>query len=118
MKKLLTIAALLALTGCATNNTLYDWGGYDALLYQSYKKPGELPKNMLTLATHIAAVEKSGKRVAPGLHADLGTLQLQAGDKAGALSNFRRERELWPESAVLMDAMIKTLEAKPAEARS
>ena len=118
MKKLLTIAALLALTGCATNNAMYEWGGYDALLYQSYKKPGELPKNMAALASHIAALEKSGKRVAPGLHADLGTLQLQAGDKAGALSNFRRERELWPESAVLMDAMIKTLDTKTPEARS
>jgi hypothetical protein len=120
MKKLLTVAALLALTGCATtNNNLYEWGGYDALLYQSYKKPAELPKNMQALATHIAVLEKGGKRVAPGLHADLGTLQLQAGDKAGALSNFRRERELWPESTVLMDAMIKTLEnTKAPEARS
>jgi hypothetical protein len=118
MKKLMTVAAMLALTGCATNTGLYEWGGYDALLYQSYKKPAELPKNMQALATHIAALEKGGKRVAPGLHADLGTLQLQAGDKNGALSNFRRERELWPESAVLMDAMIKTLETKTAEARS
>jgi hypothetical protein len=118
MKKLLTVAAVLALTGCATNTGMYEWGGYDALLYQSYKKPAELPKNMQTLATHIAMLEKGGKRVAPGLHADLGTMQLQAGDKAGALSNFRRERELWPESAVLMDAMIKTLENNKPEARS
>lgn len=118
MKKLLTVAAVLALTGCATNTAMYEWGGYDALLYQSYKKPAELPKNMQTLATHIAMLEKGGKRVAPGLHADLGTMQLQAGDKAGALSNFRRERELWPESAVLMDAMIKTLENNKPEARS
>jgi hypothetical protein len=118
MKKLLTVAAVLALTGCATNTGMYEWGGYDALLYQSYRKPAELPKNMQTLATHIAMLEKGGKRVAPGLHADLGTMQLQAGDKAGALSNFRRERELWPESAVLMDAMIKTLENNKPEARS
>lgn len=118
MKRIMILAALLALTGCATKSGLYEWGGYDALLYQSYKKPAELPKNMQALATHIALLEKGGKRVAPGLHADLGTLQLQAGDKAGALSNFRRERELWPESTVLMDAMIKTLETKTPEARS
>jgi hypothetical protein len=118
MKTLITVAAVLALSGCAANNGLYEWGGYDALLYQSYKKPAELPKNMQALATHIALLEKGGRRVAPGLHADLGTLQLQSGDKAGALSNFRRERELWPESTVLMDAMIKTLETKTPEARS
>jgi hypothetical protein len=118
MKKLFLAAIVLALSGCATNTGLYEWGGYDALLYQSYKKPGELPKNMEALAKHIAALEKGGKRVAPGLHADLGTLQLQSGDKASALLNFRRERELWPESTILMDAMIKTLETKTTEVRS
>ena len=25
----------LALTGCATNKGLYEWGGYDAVLYNS-----------------------------------------------------------------------------------
>ena len=110
MKKLLIAAALLALTGCATKGGLYEWGGYDGLLYQSYKNPEATAKSRESLAAHIAALEKGGKRVAPGLHADLGTLLLQSGDKAGALSNFRRERELWPESAVLMDAMIKNLE--------
>lgn len=112
MKKIVIIAALLGLTGCATNNGLYEWGGYDNLLYQSYKEPAGAQQNMQALAAHIGALEKGGKRVAPGLHADLGTMLLQAGDKAGALSNFRRERELWPESAVVMDAMIKNLEAK------
>ncbi|XYJ12407.1 DUF4810 domain-containing protein [Telluria sp. B2] len=112
MKKIIILAALLGLTACATNRGLYDWGGYDALLYESYKDPAGVPKNMQALAAHIGALEKGGQRVAPGLHADLGTMLLQAGDKDGALSNFRRERELWPESAVVMDAMIKNLEAK------
>lgn len=112
MRKIIILAALLGLTGCATNQGLYDWGGYDTLLYESYKDPAGVPKNMQALAAHIGALEKGGKRVAPGLHADLGTMLLQAGDKDGALSNFRRERELWPESAVVMDAMIKNLEAK------
>lgn len=118
MKKIIILAALLGLTGCATRSGLYDWGGYDALLYESYKDPAGIPKNRQALAAHIGALEKGGKRVAPGLHADLGTMLLQAGDKDGALSNFRRERELWPESAVVMDAMIKTLETRKPEARS
>jgi hypothetical protein len=111
MKKILIAAALLALTGCATKSGLYEWGGYDGLMYQSYKNPEAVAKSRETLAAHIVLLEKGGKRVAPGLHAELGTLLLQSGDKAGALSNYRRERELWPESAVLMDAMIKNLEA-------
>lgn len=119
MKKILIVTALLALSGCATRGGLYEWGGYDGLLYQSYKNPETVAKNRETLAAHIALLEKGGKRVAPGLHADLGTLLLQSGDRAGALTNFRRERELWPESAVLMDAMIKNLEtAKSKEAQT
>lgn len=111
MKKLLIAAVALALTGCAANRGLYEWGGYDGLMYQSYKNPEAAAKSRASLAAHIALLEKGGKRVAPGLHADLGTLLLQSGDTAGALSNYRRERELWPESAVLMDAMIKNLES-------
>jgi hypothetical protein len=120
MKKLMIACAMLALTGCATpNRGLYEWGGYDGLMYQSYKNPEAVAKSRESLAAHIALMDKSGKRVAPGLHADLGTMLLQAGDKAGALSNYRRERALWPESAVLMDAMIKNLETtKSKEAQS
>ena len=33
-------------------------------------------------------------------------MQLQAGDKDKARSNFLRERESWPESATLMNALI------------
>ena len=119
MKKILILCALLALTGCATKGGLYEWGGYDNMLYQSYKNPESVAANRASLAAHIASLEQSGKRVAPVLHADLGTLLLQSGDKAGALANFRRERALWPESAVLMDAMIKNLETtKSKEAQS
>ena len=119
MKKLLIAVALLALTGCANKRGLYEWGGYDGLLYQTYKSPEAAAKSRLALSAHIAVLEKGGKRVAPGLYADLGTLLLQSGDKAGALANYRREREMWPESAVLMDAMIKNLETtKPKESQS
>lgn len=119
MKKILIACAALALAGCATPNTgLYQWGGYDGLMYQAYKNPEAVVKSRDALAAHIDAMQKGGQRVAPGLYADLGTMLLQAGDKAGALANYRRERALWPESAVLMDAMIKNLETKSKEVKS
>lgn len=105
----LMYAALLglALSGCATkNHGLYDWGGYDAALYGSYKDPTTVAANMLKLQTHIDKLEQGKQKVPPGLYADLGMLQLQAGDKEKAQANFRKERELWPESAGLMDALI------------
>jgi hypothetical protein len=116
MKIVYALIAAVALTGCATNKSLYDWGGYDGLLYQSYKKPENVGENMQKLEAHILNVEQGKGKVAPGLYADLGTLFLQAGNREKALANFKKERDLWPESAGLMDAMIKSVQAaKPAQ---
>jgi len=117
--RLITVALLsLALSGCATNKGLYDWGGYDSMLYGSYKDPTTVAANTQKLEVHIQKLEQAKQKVPPGLYADLGMLMLQAGDKEKAQANFRKERDLWPESAGLMNALInngtmpKTKEAK------
>jgi len=118
-KTVMAAAALLAVTGCATQKGLYDWGGYSGLLYQNYKKPETVAANLVKLQTHVSAMEQGKAKVAPGLYADLGTLYLQAGERDRALENYRKERAAWPESAGLMDSMIKNLDNKPAaEAKS
>ena len=105
MRLVYMMALACALGGCASKG-LYDWGGYDAMLYDSYKDPAKVGANMQKLEAHIRKLEQGKQKVPPGLYADLGTLQLQAGDKEKARGNFRKERELWPESAGLMDALI------------
>lgn len=108
--RLIHVAVLgLALTlgGCATRNSgLYDWGGYDAMLYGAYKDPSTVGANMQKLQLHIDKLEQGRQKVPPGLYADLGMLELQSGDKDKAQAHFRKERELWPESAGLMNALI------------
>jgi hypothetical protein len=108
--RLIQIAVLglaLALGGCATKNSgLYDWGGYDAMLYGAYKDPTTVGVNTQKLQQHIDKLEQGKLKVPPGLYADLGMLELQAGDKEKAQAHFRKERDLWPESAGLMDALI------------
>jgi hypothetical protein len=106
MRMICLAACALVLSGCATNKGLYDWGGYDAMLYGSYKDPTTVAANMQKLEAHIHGLELGKQKVPPGLYADLGTLELQAGDKEKAQANFRKEREVWPESASLMDALI------------
>jgi hypothetical protein len=99
-------ACAVALSGCAANNGLYNWGGYSAGLYGSYKDPTTAGANMQKLESHIHTLELAKQKVPPGLYADLGTMQLQAGDREKAQGNFRKERDAWPESAALMDALI------------
>jgi hypothetical protein len=107
MRLICAVVCALALGGCASGNKgMYDWGGYDAMLYGGYKDPTTVAASMQKLETHIQKLEQGKLKVPPGLYADLGMLQLQAGAKDKAQANFRKERELWPESASLMDALI------------
>lgn len=108
-----TIAlAALVMGGCVTTTPLYQWGGYEHKLYAGYKDQTKIEELRVGLETHIAAMDKSGQKVAPGLHAELGTLYLQSGDSVKARGMYSRERDAWPESKGLMDAMIANLERR------
>lgn len=101
----------LAFGGCATPS-LYQWGGYEEALYAGYKDTTKMEALRLKLEAHIAEMEKSAQKVAPGLYAELGTLYLQAGSVDKAIAMYSRERGTWPESEGLMTAMIRNLERR------
>lgn len=103
----------LALGGCA-NQSLYSWGNYEQLLYQSYKDPTKTQELKAALEAHIASADQSNQRVPPGIYAELGTLYLQDGATDKAVAMYKRERDAWPESKGLMDAMIGNLERMQA----
>ena len=106
MKIFLLALCGLFLTGCANRSSIYQWGGYDAMLYQSYKSPEKAAEFRQGLELHIAKMEQSQQKIAPGLYAELGTMYLQTGDSAKAVAMYTKEREAWPESKVLMNALI------------
>ena len=106
------LAALSLMGGCASPS-LYQWGGYEQALYEGYKDPTKMEALRIKLEGHLAAMEKSQQKVAPGLYAELGTLYLQAGSSEKASIYYAKERDAWPESRILMSAMIKNLERRP-----
>ncbi|ARU30339.1 DUF4810 domain-containing protein [Sulfuriferula sp. AH1] len=103
--------AVLVLGGCAAQ-PMYNWGGYESMLYKGYKDPAKMEEMKVGLEKHIAAMDKTGQKIAPGLLAELGTLYLQSGSSDKAVAMYTRERDTWPESKGLMDAMIKNLERR------
>lgn len=105
------LAFTLLLSGCVSP-TLYNWGGYDQALYASYKDATKTDELRLKLETHIAAMEKSNQKVAPGLYAELGTLYLQSGASEKASGFYAKERDFWPESKGLMTSMIQNIERR------
>lgn len=115
VKRLSAVLASMALVGCASP-PLYQWGGYDDLLYQSYKSPDRTEAMRVGLEAHLTALEKSKQPIPPGLYAEIGTIYLERGDRNTAVTYYKKERQTWPESKTLMDSMIKTLDKTPAGA--
>ena len=106
---LATLMATLLMAGCQTSQGLYHWGEYESGLYSYYSDPAQ----QTTLSEQLLqAIETGGGRVAPGMYAEYATLLLQQGKTEEAVVYYRKEKERWPESEHLMDAMINNLTPK------
>jgi hypothetical protein len=103
-------AALLA--GCVTApQPLYAWGGYEELIYTSYKKPGSVPpeRQIEQLEHDYQLARSSGSRMPPGWHLHLGTLYAQAGKADQAQQELVTEKAQYPESAVFVERLLANL---------
>ena len=109
MIRTIALAGCVALTGCASKG-LYQWGGYEEQLYAAYKDPTKVETLRLKLEAMLQEAQQSGRRVAPGLYAELGTVYLQGGNRPQAIRYYELERRTWPESTLLMTSMIQNLE--------
>ncbi|MCE2452119.1 MAG: DUF4810 domain-containing protein [Nitrospinae bacterium] len=105
IKKLSVLLIAILISACA--QTKYHWGGYENALYRYYKSPVELENLAEELADVIAQGERDGK-VPPGVYAEFGYILLIQGKNSEAITYFEKEKKLWPESARLMNTMLKT----------
>jgi hypothetical protein len=117
LKRLLSIAALAALTAVAAcaPAARFEWGAYEPALYAYSQNPENREAYRTALERAIEAGRKRDA-VAPGLLAELGYLHLQAGETAQALVLFKEERTRFPESAVFMDRVIVRISGDAAVA--
>jgi hypothetical protein len=117
----LALLAALAGTGCVQQQ-LYHWRGYDDGLYRHYRNPQEREQWVETLKTVIVEAEQSGRKVPPGLYAEYGYALYEEHAWPQAIVYFEKERAKWPESAALMDKMIRNAQRQagnaPAPART
>jgi hypothetical protein len=111
-RPLLAAAALAVAAGCAPT-TLYGWGGYDEALYRHYRHPQEREAWVEELRTVVLEAEQEGRRVPPGVQAELGYALLEEGRNQDAIAWFRREQAQWPESRELMAKLIRLAEQRP-----
>jgi hypothetical protein len=116
MKWVAISLAAAMVTGCAGPGTIYEWGGYQPAL-NGYTKSGDTAQFETVLLATIATGEENG-RIPPGIYAELGFLLFNTNRPAEAVIFFQREKEAFPESAILMDRLILGAErASEAEAK-
>ena len=111
-RTLLAAAVLLAATGagggCA--QPLYDWGSYEPSVAHFYaNRPEAVDKDRAKLIGEVNRTQADGKRVPPGKMAHIGYLCLLSGDRAAASTWLAAEKQAYPESAKLVDAMMRRM---------
>ena len=107
MRRALTLAAAAALASACAPQARYHWGDYDVALYRHYNTPGDRDAWVESLRTIILQAEQLGEKVPPGVCAEYGYALLEEGQAAASVPWFQREKDTWPESAVLMEKMIR-----------
>jgi len=110
---LLLLGTLVA--GCAGQEPLYAWGRYETILWEGYQAEGDPTTHVILLEEDVKRAVAEGKRVPPGVHAQIGFLYYSTGDLADAREHFLTERELFPESAVFIDGVLARMERQTAE---
>lgn len=104
------LSFLVVCTGCATQKSLYPWANYEDDLYGMYKNPEKSKEYQETLRIIIERCDEKGQKVPPGIRAEYGYCLYREGKLDEAIASFKKEREIWPESYVLMNTLIGNVE--------
>ncbi|WP_353173778.1 DUF4810 domain-containing protein [Acinetobacter rudis] len=121
MKNLFLLPLIgLALVGCvSTPSSLYSWGSYPEQSYLMYSQPQKASPSA-QIQKLEAEVEKSKAKnlaVPPGLYAHLGLMYAEENNMNRAAEYFQLERQVYPESTVLMDRLLKQLTGNKGAAK-
>lgn len=105
----LLIFAGATLAGCAAPpKPLYQWERYQPQVYDYFK--GQAPEAQISaLEEDLQKIKATGSQPPPGYHAQLGLLYSQVGNYDRVAQELAVEKDLYPESAVYMDFLLKKL---------
>ncbi len=90
---------------------LYSWGHYDDVSYYYLKNKDEKSTQAM-IESYKSIIEKqTGLRgvVPPGIYADYGFLLIQSKKTEEGKAMLKKEIELYPESKVFIERILKTL---------
>ncbi len=97
------------ITGCITKPpSMYEYGNYSESYYAMKKDSGETTQAEWKIALEeiITKSKEKSLRVPPGVYANLGYIHLKINNIDNAISYFKEEKLVYPESTKLMDTLI------------
>jgi hypothetical protein len=114
MKKLfISGICILLLSSCSTSEkSLYSWYNYVDSSYKFDKRQDQKSTDALLKDYQKIIAKQKGIRqtVPPGIYAENGYMLIKSGKKEEGLALLKKEVELYPESNLFIERIIKQLE--------
>lgn len=114
VRRLLGATLALLLVACAqpSKAPLYLWEDFPRQQYDTLLRPGMSPDQQIgAIQAHIEKARGLGASLPPGLRAHLGLLYLGMGNADEARQLWLAEKQVFPESTVYMDQLLRRLDA-------
>lgn len=108
---IIILGAAWLLSSCAAPQ-LYSWSNYETTSYDYLKKSDERSIQALIKTYNYLIENQSGTRnlPPPGICADYGFVLFQMGNMDQAKALLLKETELYPESKLFIDRILKLIE--------
>lgn len=105
-----SIALLLFGTACQ-GTSRYAFGDYQESVFAVTMNEGEanIDASIASLNETVERTVMNDRLVPPGMHAHIGFLYALRGDIDFAVAAFESEKELYPESSVFIDGMLRRM---------
>ncbi len=113
MKKIFILLSLiLVVSSCTVQKSLYSWGKYETTSYNYLKNSDEKSSQALIEDYKNMIENQKGTRNVPppGIYVDYAYLLLQVGKTEEGKAFLMKEVELYPESKIFIDRILKMLE--------
>ncbi len=108
----LVVLAVTSLAGCQTTQPLYNFGSYQHNLYQHFKnEDSSVNEQIAALEKTVQQAAAKNQKVGPGIHAHLGYLYMESGQKELGMAALQQEKALYPESAHFMNFLLNNAKA-------
>ncbi|RPD89122.1 DUF4810 domain-containing protein [Neisseria weixii] len=105
---MLPLVAALWLAACGSApKQMYYWKDYSPTVYEHLKNDASPSEQISKMDKYFTEADRKQMAAAPGAHAHMGLLLIEAGQNEAARQRFETEKQLFPESSVFMDFLLK-----------